>query len=228
MPCSVCGGPVKSKRNTSGICNSSVECRRAAQRVADRRYQEAHPEKAAEKWAAYGPGYKERRAELDQKRLRDPEIRARRAAATQDFKTRPENAERVREYNRQGRHRYMARSDRTCLSPDKCSAYAKVGSKFCPEHQRIEARRHYHRTTAERKQQLAEGQSWICPWCSEYLPPSLARTHVDHIIPKASGLVIEERWNLQLLHSRCNQEKSDRITTQAIALAALHGLSLAA
>jgi len=75
---------------------------------------------------------------------------------------------------------------------------------------------------------MARDQAWVCPWCSGQLPPSLTRTHVDHIIPRASGLVIEEAWNLQLLHGRCNQEKSDKITIRAIILAAEHGLTLAA
>ena len=79
----------------------------------------------------------------------------------------------------------------------------------------------------KRKVRVAERQQWICPWCMDYLPPSLARTHVDHIIPRAI-MPIEEEWNLQLLHARCNQEKSDRITPQAIALAAEHSLSLVA
>lgn len=122
----------------------------------------------------------------------------------------------------------MARDDRPCLFPDSCDTHAKVGSKFCAEHARVESNRHYHRTAAERKQQLAERQAWLCPWCNEYLPPSLSGTHVDHIIPRASGLVIEDEWNLQLLHGRCNQQKADRITPQAIELAAEHGLVLAA
>lgn len=225
--CQLCGGPV-SKRNTSGFCHQTPECKRKSLAAANDRYHEKHPEKRSERWAAYTGSYKGRRAALDAERRKDPEFRERVRLAVQEFKTDPANAERVREYNRRGHQRYMARSDRPCLFPDGCGEHAKVGSKFCAEHQRTEANRHYHRTAAERKAAMAEAQSWICPWCSGYLPPSLARTHVDHIIPRASGFVIEEDWNFQLLHARCNQAKSDRITPQAIALAAEHGLALAA
>lgn len=227
MTCSVCGGPIKSKRNTSGICHGTAECRKEAGRVANRKHYRAHPEKAAEDWAAYSPSYKERRAELDRQRLQDPDIRAKRRAAVQDFKTRPENAERVREYNQRGRRKYIARADRPCLSPDGCGLNAKVGTIYCPEHQVIESRRYQQRATLRKRRVLAERQGWGCPWCSQQLPQSLARAHVDHIIPRCSGLVIEEDWNFQLLHGRCNQQKSGTITPQAIALAAEHGLSLA-
>ncbi len=231
--CKLCGGPV-SKKNTSGFCRKNPECKRESQRVADARYQASHPGKAAEKWAAYGPGYKERRAELDRKRYgerrRAPKGEGRsyeeKLAAVQAFKTDPANAERVREYNRRGRQKYMARSDRPCLSADGCTEHARVGSKFCAGHARVEASLFYYRTAESRRQALAERQDWTCPWCREYLPPSLSRTHVDHVIPRASGIVIEEDWNFQLLHGRCNQQKSDRITPQAVALAAEHGLVL--
>jgi hypothetical protein len=46
------------------------------------------------------------------------------------------------------------------------------------------------------------------------------------VIPKSSGVVIEDEWNLQLLHAGCNQAKGSRITLQAIALAAEHGVTL--
>lgn len=223
--CLLCGGPV-SKRNISGFCHQSPQCKHMSLREADKRYRDAHPEKAAEKWVRYGPGYKERRAELDRARHEERRSYEEKLAAVQAFKTDPANSERVREYNRRGRQRYMARADRPCLSPDGCAVYAQVGSKFCAGHARAEASRFYHRTAAERRTALAEAQSWICPWCSGYLPPSLARTHVDHIIPRASGVVIEERWNFQILHGRCNQEKKDKITPQATALAAAHGITL--
>jgi len=223
--CQLCGGPV-SKKNTSGFCRKNPECAKKSQAVARARWYATHREQQAANWAAYSPGYAERRAELDTRRRQDPEFRVRTRAAVQEFKTRPENAERVREYNRRGRQKYMSRADRPCLSADDCTEYAKVGSKFCPEHARVEAVLFYYRTAESRRQALAEAQEWICPWCSDYLPPSLSRTHVDHIIPRASGLVIEEDWNFQLLHGRCNQQKSGKITARAVALAAEHGLIL--
>lgn len=225
VACLLCGGPV-SKKNTSGFCNQTPECKRNSQRIANERYHAAHPERAAQRWATYKESYKDRRRQLDKDRLSDAEVKAKRAAAVQKFKTDPANAERVREYNRRGRQKYMSRADRPCLSPDGCTVFAKVGSKFCTEHARAEASLFYYRTAEQRRRSLAEIQRWLCPWCQDYLPPSLARTHVDHIIPRSLGLAIEEDWNLQILHGRCNQQKADRITPQAIALAADHGLVL--
>lgn len=223
--CQLCGGPV-SKKNTSGFCNRNPGCKRKGQLIANARYRAAHPELAAEKWAVYGPGYKERRAELDANRRKDPEFRDRARKAVQEYKSRPENADRVREYNRRGRLRYLARIDRLCLYPTGCDQYAPTGLIYCRPHHNTISLHRYHRTAAHFKLYLAGTQEWTCPWCCKLLPPSLAHTHVDHIIPRASGLVIEEEWNLQLLHGRCNQQKSDKITPQAITLAAEHGLPL--
>jgi 5-methylcytosine-specific restriction endonuclease McrA len=231
--CQGCGGPV-SKRNTSGFCHRTPECKRKAQAVADARWYAAHPDAAAARWAAYGPGYKARRAELDSARHLSSKRRGpgksyeEKLAAVQEFKTRPENTERVREYNRRGRQRYMARTDRPCLYPAGCEQHAEAGLKYCRPHHNEEAMRHYRQRASRIKVRLAGAQEWACPWCGQALPLTPAGTHVDHIIPRASGLVIEEEWNLQLLHGRCNQEKSDKITPQAIELAAEHGLTLAA
>lgn len=211
MTCSVCGGPL-GKNNKSGICTKTAECRR---------------KKNALDWAAYSPGYKQRRAELDAARREDPEFCERTRAAVQAFKTDPKNAERVRGYNRRGRQAYMARADRPCLWAGECAKHAQVGSKFCHPHHNANELQRYHRTAAERKEAMAERQGWLCPLCEDYLPPALGGTHVDHVIPRAV-LVIEEDWNLQLTHARCNQEKSDRLTPQAVRLAAERGLVLAA
>lgn len=226
MTCSVCGGPIRSKRNISGICNGTGECKRQARLAAVKRWREAHPEKVTEAWAAYSPGYKQRRAALDAQRREDPEFRARMLATVQAFKTDPRTAERVKGYNRRGRQAYMARADRPCSWPEGCAEHAQVGSKYCRPHHNASELQRYHRTAAERKQAMAERQGWLCPLCEDYLPPGLGRTHVDHVIPRAV-LPIEEDWNLQLAHARCNQEKSDRVTPQAIELAAAHGLGLA-
>jgi hypothetical protein len=40
------------------------------------------------------------------------------------------------------------------------------------------------------------------------------------------GITIEDEWNLQLLHSFCNRVKRDRLTAQALDLAAAHGITL--
>jgi 5-methylcytosine-specific restriction endonuclease McrA len=225
--CQLCGGPV-SKRNVVGFCNQSQECRKAARRAHFDRWYTDNKDVAAARWSAWYSENREQRAVYKKEYRQDPANKASGLAYTQAFKADPENAERVRGYNRRGRQRYMARDDRPCLHSGGCDEFAKVGNKFCPEHIRIESNWSYHRTAEARRQALAERQEWICPWCSQYLPSSLSRTHVDHVIPRASGLVIEEDWNFQLLHGRCNQQKSDRITAQAVALAAEHGLVLAA
>lgn len=224
--CQLCGGPV-SKRNTSGYCSRTPECKHKGHGVAVARYQASRPGLSAAKWAAYGPGYKERRAELDAARRQDPAFRAARNEAVKEYKARPENAKRVREYNRKGRKNYVARADRKCCYGG-CRELAEVGLVFCRMHHRDDVNRRYHRNSARLRQAMAEVQGWSCPWCSKPLPRSLRRTHIDHVIPRGCGLVIEDEWNLQLLHARCNQQKSDRITPQAVSLAAAHGLTLAA
>jgi 5-methylcytosine-specific restriction endonuclease McrA len=101
-----------------------------------------------------------------------------------------------------------------------------AGSKFCREHQNSEARRRAQRKRRRTARRLAVVQGWTCTWCERTLPEDLAGIHIDHIIPKASGFVIEDEWNLQVLHDVCNLSKSDRITPQALALAAEHGITL--
>lgn len=73
---------------------------------------------------------------------------------------------------------------------------------------------------------LYEAQGGICPWCEKRLPPDLALTHKDHIIPKARGGPVDAEWNWQLLHKPCNEQKREQLTEQAIALAAEHGITI--
>lgn len=134
----------------------------------------------------------------------------------------------MRGYNRRGRQRYLARTDRPCPYPAGCEERAEAGLKYCRPHHNQESMRHYRQRASRIKLRLAEAQDWTCPWCGKPLPLTPVGAHVDHIIPRASCLVIEEAWNLQLLHGRCNQEKADKITLQAIELAAGHGLTLEA
>lgn len=65
----------------------------------------------------------------------------------------------------------------------------------------------------------------MCTWCSQPLPAGLTGVHVDHIIP-VSAARPDLEWNLQVLHGPCNREKWDRITPQALALAATHDIAL--
>jgi 5-methylcytosine-specific restriction endonuclease McrA len=62
----------------------------------------------------------------------------------------------------------------------------------------------------------------VCTWCNEPLGRGSA---VDHIIPLSRGGP-NVAWNRELLHRRCNQEKGNLLTSRAIALAELHGITL--
>ena len=128
---------------------------------------------------------------------------------------------------RETRRQYRSRPDRPCrYAKSGCSEFAEVGLLCCRKHQRADAKRHLERKRADLTGKLAVAQDWICPWCSKPLPEDLADVHIDHIIPKASGVVIEAEWNLQVLHQRCNRVKFAKITPQALALAAAHGINL--
>ena len=223
--CQLCSGPI-SKRNTSGYCSQNPECKRKAQAVADARWHAAHPERSAARTRAWSLKNPERRRAINAKADSDPARHARKLLGNKRWKADPANADRVREYNRRGRQNYLARADRPCLFPGGCSQRAEVGLKYCRPHTNAENRRLYRQRAGRLKSRLAKAQEWQCPWCGEPLPSSLSGTHVDHIIPRSSGLVIEDEWNLQLLHRACNMAKFDKVTPQAIALAAAHGLVL--
>jgi HNH endonuclease len=74
---------------------------------------------------------------------------------------------------------------------------------------------------------LATAQGWICTWCCQPLPADLDWTNIDHVIPASRGGP-HDRWNLDVLHSRCNIAKRDKITPRALELAAEHGITIAA
>ncbi len=74
---------------------------------------------------------------------------------------------------------------------------------------------------------LAAAQGWICTWCCQPLPGDLGWTNIDHVIPASQGGP-HDRWNLDVLHSRCNIAKRDKITPRALELAAEHGITIAA
>ena len=99
-------------------------------------------------------------------------------------------------------------------------------SHYCRTHARAAFRRWYDRQAAKLKQRLADGQDGLCTWCGKPLPTDLSRVHVDHVIPKASGVIVEDEWNLRALHARCNVSKGSQITADAIELAASHGMTL--
>lgn len=127
------------------------------------------------------------------------------------------------------KRRYMQRADRPCRYVKAgCIEFALINDVCCREHRKSDRRRHKERKRTRLIAKLATAQDWICPWCDLPLPEDLAGVHIDHIIPKASGFIIEDEWNLQALHHPCNARKFDMIIPQALALAAEHGIPLAA
>jgi hypothetical protein len=123
--------------------------------------------------------------------------------------------------------RYRARADRPCrYAKSGCTEFAAVGANVCPEHNKVDCQRRYERKRDQLVRRLARAQRGLCPWCELPLADDTAACAIDHIIPKASGVVIDDEWNLQALHSFCNGAKKDKITPHALALAAEHGIPL--
>jgi len=75
------------------------------------------------------------------------------------------------------------------------------------------------------KAALTKAQAGICTWCFRPLPGDPSELHVDHIIPRSAGGP-NRRWNYQVLHMDCNNEKSDTVTERARRLAADHGIMI--
>jgi 5-methylcytosine-specific restriction endonuclease McrA len=243
LPCGVCGQPTAS---TYGVCGRSLECSRERDR---RRYAENPQRRATVKEG------RERRLAADSDRVRElarnsgrkwrasnlEKVRASRRESMR--KWRAANLEVTREgrrdYDRQwrttmnpgapraARLRYLKRRDRPCRSARAgCIEFAAVGSVFCPECDRRDCARRHARRRDRIARRLAQRQEGICTWCSHPLPLDLAKADIDHIIPKASGLIIEDEWNLQMLHRACNGAKGGLMTGQAITLAAERGITL--
>ncbi len=131
-----------------------------------------------------------------------------------------------REHGRLSAQALLLTQGRRCRDFGRCGSTANLRSHYCTGCASEANKRHKKARRSALVQILGERQEWTCPWCDVELPEDLADVEVDHIIPKASGLVIEEDWNLQLLHGQCNVKKFSRITAQAIELAAEHGLQL--
>ena len=128
---------------------------------------------------------------------------------------------------RETRRQRLARLDRPCrYAKAGCTEFAAAGLHCCRRHQRADNKRRWARQRAKLNRKLALVQDWICPWCDKPLPDDLTDVDLDHIIPKAAGIIIEDEWNLQVLHLACNRSKYARITPQALALAAEHGITL--
>lgn len=199
--------------------------------------------------------YRTENQEITQEYERRPERRQRKREIARRYAAIPENRERHREYGRRYRaetrdrtierrreiraahperhraanRRYFQREDRPCADKsDQCSSeFAIRSSIFCRAHKNADSARRHKRRRDKTLRRHAEAQGWICTWCGLRLPDDLSNAHLDHIIPRAV-LVIEDDWNFDALHGKCNLEKWDRLTERAVALAAKHGIDLKA
>ena len=222
--CDICG---RRCRADLGVCQETPRCRTEY----NRRFRASHRDDLR----AYKRQDRASNPERERARDRKRYVDNRAARLELGRRLRLANPERVREQNRrwrlanaaalrEKRREYMARTDRPCrYASNGCTAYAIVNGKSCPVHH-LEDRR---RQARGKRIRLAEAQAWVCPWCEGALPQDLAGTAIDHIIPVALGGP-GAAWNLQVLHGPCNREKWHRLTDQAVALAAEHGIILSA
>jgi hypothetical protein len=121
----------------------------------------------------------------------------------------------------------IKRPGRPCrYAKQGCRKFAIPNSRLCDFHHRTESRRRQQRKRDRAKEKMAVAQNYVCGWCGRKLPGNLKGCAEDHIIPKAIGIVIEDAWNKQLLHSVCNLQKGTKITARALELARQHGVNL--
>jgi 5-methylcytosine-specific restriction endonuclease McrA len=206
--CEMCGGPLRAD-SQNPFCLRNLECRNAHDRARrpDRRAFvdcEVCGKPTTSQLRVCGRTLACNRERVRRQRLADiPAARKKAAAKQRAYKRRPDRACRY------------ARSR-------GCTEYALPGQSTCGVHYAEDARRYQARRRARLNRKLAARQNWLCPWCGGGLPADLADTHQDHVWPLARGGP-DEDWNLQLVHGRCNHIKGDRLTAEAIALAAQHG-----
>lgn len=204
-PCELCGGPVRYSR--ARFCDRNRECRNArdrARRPDRRRFADCEvcgkPTTSKQRVCTRSPACI---AERGRRRELNDGARKKAAARMRAYKRRP------------GRACRYARSR-------GCTEHALIGQNACAAHYAEDMRRYQARRRSRLNRRLAGRQNWLCPWCGGDLPADLAGTHQDHVWPLARGGP-DEDWNLQLLHSRCNHVKGDRLTAEAIDLAAQYG-----
>lgn len=211
VPCKVCGQPTASRY---GVCTRTAGCRREAGRAKDRRYDARHPgaRRRASREAA-------RRSRAAKPKAPPPSPEEQAETKRQaDLRWRAANRDAVREKDR----KYLLRPGRPCRRAKAgCTEYALIGQRACAEHRKAADAQ----ASARRRTKLATAQAWACTWCSTSLSADLSRTQVDHVIPVSRGGP-DEQWNLQLLHDSCNRAKRDKLTPQALALAAERGISI--
>lgn len=199
-PCEICGQPT---RSAYSVCGRTEACKREQ----DLRHGRATAEETNRRLREWGAANPE--AYREKHRLSSQRYRA-------------AHPETNRETQRKVQHRYLQRTDRTCRYAH-CTKHAIPSRYECTTHTAAADTARRERETLRTK--LATDQGHICPWCNEELPPRLADTHIDHIIPIAHGGPDEE-WNYQLLHKYCNLAKRHTLTPKAIRLATEHGINL--
>ena len=86
----------------------------------------------------------------------------------------------------------------------------------------LETRENYHRYRARKRAGFVEAVDWdaiyerdrgICQWYRCRKPVERRQMSLDHIVPVSEGGSHEPK-NVQLMHLRCNQEKSDTGSAQ--------------
>ena len=97
-----------------------------------------------------------------------------------------------------------------------------------PEQKREHCRRHRARKRAAVVEhftdaEIFERDGWMCQACGEPVDPTTPRTeplgaHIDHVIPLAHGGA-HARYNVELLHAKCNLAKSAGLYDGALARA---------
>jgi len=220
-PCDVCGART---RSALGVCQGTPECKREQER---------------------------RRRLPGQRELRPCDVCG--APCRGRFGVCTLNPDCKREYHRRfiaglppgrsreyGRRFYQAHREealqrsreRRAANLDEMRAKSRERTRrWRAEHPEEHAR--YKKADAKRREsnlrrEIITRDGGVCSWCHDPFPADLSGTHFDHIIPRASGVVIEDDWNIQLLHAICNIVKRDRITPQALSLAAEHGITIPA
>lgn len=225
-PCEICGCPTTAKL---GVCRRTAECLREydLRWRMPRRVTASNPCEVCGRLTIADGGICNRAGPCSQARWRaaHPRTRCRLCHGPTNS---PVGVCKANPKCRGERRRIrLQRPDRPCRYVKAgCTEFAMIGRAQCREHYLSDNRRQaqHHRDRLAHK--LTLRQDWHCPWCSELLPADLAGVHVDHIIPKVSGVIIEDEWNLQALHQSCNLSKHDKITPQALTLAAEHGMLL--
>ena len=219
-PCECCGTPTASKLR---VCRRTPACQQESSRRLKPATSVYRPCEVCGQRTTAALRLCRRTPECRSERARRARGADREAVHERERAHRQASGDIIRAANR----RYLQRADRACRhAAAGCEDFATPGSLLCPEHNRADCRRRYERKRDALTRALAAAQAWRCTWCELPLPVDLVGVAIDHIIPKASGLVIEEGWNLQALHTPCNGSKKDKLTPQALELAHAHGLMI--